>query len=124
MAIERADKRLLTVAEVAALLSVHPITERRLIKAGKLPVVRIGRAVRVRATDLDSFEKSRSRSSSDALARWRLTPEESAERLKLMHETFARRDRRGNIGISTLELVRASRRELEERDERRTRPGS
>ena len=115
MAIERAGQRLLTVPEVAERLRVHPITVRRLIKAGRLPAVRIGRAVRVRGEDVEAYAGGK------AVVQLRppLTAEESTRLLKLMEETFARRDRRGKIGIDTLELVRASRRELEERSERR-----
>lgn len=119
MASERADQRLLTVPEVAERLRVHPITVRRLIKAGRLPAVRIGRAVRVRVADVEAYGRPREKKRQELLERWRLTPEEAEDRRKIMEETFARRDRRGKIGIDTLELVRASRRELEERSERR-----
>lgn len=44
-----------TVAEVAALLRVHEKTVRSWIADGRLPVVRAGRAVRVRSTDLEAF---------------------------------------------------------------------
>jgi excisionase family DNA binding protein len=43
---------LLTVDETAALLRVSPRHVRRLIASGELPVVRIGKAVRVRPEDL------------------------------------------------------------------------
>ena len=115
MAIESTD-RLLTVGEVAERLHVHPITVRRMIKAGRLPVVRIGRAVRLREKDvlaLSGFQPTERL----GLPPWPPAPGEMQERRRVMEETFARRDRRGNIGIDTLELVRASRRELEERSE-------
>lgn len=113
-AIESTHERMLTVTEVAERLHVHPITVRRLIKAGKLPAVRVGRAVRVRASEVDAFgERARPEQ-----RRREVTPEEWEERRRVAEETLARRDARGPIGISTLELVRASRRELEDRGER------
>ena len=113
MAIEGVDEYL-TVAEVAARLKVHPITVRRLIKAGRLPVVRVGRAVRVRAEDVPAHAASR------PVVQLRPPPtkQQLEDRRRAIEETLARRDRRGNIGMSTLELVRASRRELEQRSER------
>ena len=39
---------LLTVDETARLLKVAPVTVRRYIAEGRLPAVRVGRAVRVR----------------------------------------------------------------------------
>jgi len=39
---------LLTVGDVAGILNLHPRSIRRLIADGRLPVVRVGRAVRVR----------------------------------------------------------------------------
>lgn len=109
MAIDRADERLLTVNEVAERLRIHPITVRRHIKAGRLRAVRVGRSVRIREADVGAFMRPGAGA----------TEAEWARRRKIMEETFARRDRRGNIGIDTLELVRASRRELEERGEQR-----
>ena len=46
---------LLTAAEVAALLQVSLRTVRRLIADGSLPVVRIGRSVRVSGEALNAF---------------------------------------------------------------------
>jgi excisionase family DNA binding protein len=43
---------LLTAAQVAEILNVNLRSVRRLIKAGKLPIVRIGRAVRIRPETL------------------------------------------------------------------------
>ena len=43
--------QLLTINDAAALLKVSPKTVRRLIKSGELPVVRIGRLVRIRPED-------------------------------------------------------------------------
>ncbi len=47
--------RLLTVAEVAAHLRVSTMTVYRLLKAGELPSVRIGKSFRVREDDLDAY---------------------------------------------------------------------
>lgn len=47
---------LLTVAEVAVELHVHPDTVRRRIRAGEIRVVRMGRnIIRVRREDLEEF---------------------------------------------------------------------
>ena len=45
----------LTVAEVARLCRVHEITVRRHIKQGRLHAVRIGKAIRIKAEDLQSY---------------------------------------------------------------------
>ena len=44
-----------TVAEVAAMLRVSTMTVYRLIKAGDLPAVRVGRSYRLAAADVDRF---------------------------------------------------------------------
>jgi excisionase family DNA binding protein len=54
-----AKARFLTVQEVAELLRVSSMTVYRLIKAGDLPAVRIGRSFRVRETDVDAYLESR-----------------------------------------------------------------
>jgi len=48
-------ERLLTAADVAEILRLSVRTVRRLIDEDKLPIVRIGRRVRVRPEDLRSF---------------------------------------------------------------------
>lgn len=45
----------MTVTEVAEYLRVNPQTVYRKAKAGELPVLRIGRAIRFRRTDLDAW---------------------------------------------------------------------
>ena len=47
--------RLLRPEEVAPRLSVSMSTLRRLISAGRLPVVRVGHAIRIRPQDLEGF---------------------------------------------------------------------
>lgn len=47
--------RFLTVGEVAAALRVSNMTVYRLINAGQLPAVRIGRSFRLREEDLDRY---------------------------------------------------------------------
>ncbi len=46
---------LLTAAEVAEMLSVSLRSVRRLIKDGKLPIVHVGRSVRIRPEALEAF---------------------------------------------------------------------
>jgi excisionase family DNA binding protein len=45
----------LTVSEVADTLRVSSMTVYRLVKAGELPALRIGKNIRIRATDLEGY---------------------------------------------------------------------
>ncbi|MDP9405131.1 MAG: helix-turn-helix domain-containing protein [Actinomycetota bacterium] len=47
--------RLLTVAEVADHMRVSNMTVYRLIKAGTLPAIRVGKNYRIRARDLSAY---------------------------------------------------------------------
>ncbi len=47
--------RFLTAAEVAATLRVSTMTVYRLIQAGQLPAVRVGKSYRVREEDVDGY---------------------------------------------------------------------
>ena len=47
----------MTVSEVAVYLRVNPQTVYRKAKAGELPPLRIGRAIRFRRTELDEWMK-------------------------------------------------------------------
>jgi excisionase family DNA binding protein len=47
--------RFLTVAEVAGMLRVSTMTVYRLIKAGNLAAVRVGKSYRVREDDVDRY---------------------------------------------------------------------
>ena len=47
----------MTVSEVAEYLRVNPQTVYRKAKAGELPAVRIGRAIRFRRSELDAWLK-------------------------------------------------------------------
>ena len=49
------ESRFMTVGEVAAALRVSSMTVYRLINAGDLPAVRIGRSFRLRREDLDRY---------------------------------------------------------------------
>ncbi len=51
--------RFLTVAEVAALMRVSNMTVYRLIKAGDLGAVRVGKSYRIREDDVDRYLASR-----------------------------------------------------------------
>lgn len=48
----------MTVSEVARYLRVNPQTVYRKAKAGQLPAVRIGRAIRFRRSELDNWLKT------------------------------------------------------------------
>jgi excisionase family DNA binding protein len=50
-----AGDRLLTVAEVAATMRVSNMTVYRLIKAGDLPAIRVGKNYRIRESDVDRY---------------------------------------------------------------------
>ena len=50
--------RLLRPEEVAPRLSVSMSTLRRLISSGRLPMVRVGHAIRIRPQDLEDFASS------------------------------------------------------------------
>ena len=51
---------LLTVSEVASAMRVSNMTVYRLIKAGELPAVRVGKNYRIRERDLEAFLIDRS----------------------------------------------------------------
>ncbi|MGH9022453.1 MAG: helix-turn-helix domain-containing protein [Acidimicrobiia bacterium] len=51
--------RFLTVQEVAQLMRVSSMTVYRLIRAGDLPAVRVGRSFRVRDVDVNTYLQSR-----------------------------------------------------------------
>jgi excisionase family DNA binding protein len=51
----QARARFLTVAEVAAMLRVSTMTVYRLIRAGDLAAVRVGRSYRVAEDDVDRY---------------------------------------------------------------------
>jgi excisionase family DNA binding protein len=54
------NDRLLTVAEVAAVMRVSNMTVYRLIKAGELAAIRVGKNYRVRESDVDRYLSTRS----------------------------------------------------------------
>lgn len=51
--------RLLTVAEVASLMRVSNMTVYRLIKAGQLAAIRVGKNYRIRNDDVDRYLAAR-----------------------------------------------------------------
>ena len=56
----QAGDRLLTVAEVAATMRVSNMTVYRLIKAGELAALRVGKNYRIRESDVDAYLAERS----------------------------------------------------------------
>ncbi len=53
-------ERLLTVSEVATTMRVSNMTVYRLIKAGDLPAIRVGKNFRIRRSDVESYLGDRS----------------------------------------------------------------
>jgi excisionase family DNA binding protein len=53
--VQSARARFLTVAEVATMLRVSNMTVYRLINAGELPAVRVGKSYRLREDDIDKY---------------------------------------------------------------------
>jgi excisionase family DNA binding protein len=51
----QAGDRLLTVAEVAAIMRVSNMTVYRLIKGGDLPALRVGKNYRIRESEVDRY---------------------------------------------------------------------
>jgi excisionase family DNA binding protein len=48
------DDQVLTVKEVATLLKVSIVTVRRWLRQGKFPVLKVGRAYRIRTKDIEA----------------------------------------------------------------------
>jgi excisionase family DNA binding protein len=59
LAQRHARARFLTVAEVATLMRVSTMTVYRLIKAGDLAAVRVGKSYRIQEDDVDRYLSSR-----------------------------------------------------------------
>lgn len=55
--VEIKDKKLLTIAEVSALLNISDPTIRKIIKAGDLPILRIGKNILIYTYEVDEFCK-------------------------------------------------------------------
>ena len=99
---------LMTVQEVAERLKVTPQTVRRWIRAGLLPASRIGRRQwRVRARDVERREE-------EPLPELTPSQREGVRRIWELRDEFKKR----GVRVDAVELVRKSRRELEERGSR------
>ena len=55
MSTNESRSRFVTVSEVAAVLRVSNMTVYRLVQAGELPAVRVGRSYRIREEDVDRY---------------------------------------------------------------------
>ncbi|HUF54756.1 MAG TPA: helix-turn-helix domain-containing protein [Dehalococcoidia bacterium] len=108
--------KLLTVAEVAERLRIHPMTVRRHIKSGKLRATRVGRSVRVPEDSLDEVAytpaPARELTEEEWIARLLAppSPEEQAKRDRAIEEMLRHRT---PIDIPTGVLKRVSRRDEE-----------
>jgi excisionase family DNA binding protein len=122
----------LTVREVAERLRLHPITVRRHIAAGRIRAVRIGRAVRVPEEEVRRLTNQQGTRVADTKAKYRtgrvglhrareLSDEQWATAREAARRLIELRDAMPPMNISTTELVRLARQEVEERDERRAR---
>ena len=56
---DMSDAKFLTVAEVASMMRVSTMTVYRLIKAGELGSVRVGKSYRIKEDDVDRYLASR-----------------------------------------------------------------
>ena len=56
---------IMSVEEVAAYLSLHPLTVRRLARDGEIPAFKVGRQWRVKRALLDEWIEQRSMGNSD-----------------------------------------------------------
>jgi excisionase family DNA binding protein len=108
---------LLTVAQVARRLQVHEITVRRHIKAGRLKAVRVGRGLRVRGEDLEAFIAPVKATGFRLPYPWPPSEEEKTRRTEIIERMLAARARMKPLGMSTAELIREGRDELERRHE-------
>lgn len=122
MAIE--SERLLTVKEVAERLRLHPITVRRLIASGRLPAVRIGRAVRVREGDV-----SRIASPEPGLRAREVTAQQLDRARQAARRLIELRDQKSAYGeaekasrMTTEEMIRQERRMLARKHDRWRKP--
>jgi len=119
------SEALLTVKEVAERLRVHPITVRRLIASGRLPAVRIGRAVRVRREDVENVgspEKRRRELSEPSEEEWQRR-REAAQRLLQLRDsmTVYQTDVPSSL-VTSEELIRQERRMLARKHNRSRKP--
>lgn len=116
MAIEqRHDDQLLTVREVAERLRLHPITVRRLIKAGRLPAVRLGRSVRVHESDVNDLLRNDAKLVAKLPYGWPPTAAEKERLRKIVEEMRRERASLPPLGMSTVDLIHEARKELEDR---------
>ncbi len=99
---------LLTVREVAERLKLNPQTVRRWIRTGLLPASRIGRRQwRIKAQDVE-------RRGQGHVPELTASEREAVRRIRELGEEFRKR----GVRVDVVELVRESRRELEERGAR------
>lgn len=86
---------------------------RRHIRAGALKAVRVGRNLRVREDDVERLLQSARPPGVRLPHWWPPVPEDIARRAKIIEEMLAVRARMKPLGMSTAQLVRQGRDELD-----------
>lgn len=103
-----ASEKILTLAEVAKLLSVHPITVYRMIKEGRLPAFRIGRVLRFDAVQLEEWLRAKEAKTRAKKPRHKYRTPSSAEYFAYpLGEIFAPEKMLETLAISRPRLVRS-----------------
>ena len=85
------DETFLTTEEVLEYLQVNLRTVYRLIKAGKIPAVRVGRQWRFRKRDIDAWLETQ-RPNADAMAHQRVAPINARKRVLVVDDEETIRD--------------------------------
>jgi len=103
----------LTVADVARRLRLHEMTVRRHISEGRLRAIRVGRSIRVKEEDLERFlEPMEEPSAAELLP----TPadQELERRRGVVRRILENRERRVISPLTTAQLAREARAEVED----------
>jgi len=109
----------LTVADVARRLRLHEMTIRRHISEGRLRAIRVGRSIRVKEEDLERFLEPMEEEPAAAELLASPSNEELERRREVVRRVFENRERRVISPLTTAQLVREARAEVEKTREGR-----